>query len=206
MRHQLTKHLRLLRIGCSDHCSHIAVRAVHRLLAPLTDLFSDHLVHMTAVLGLNVLKLSARGIGGLYQNKDALVLLIADIHKRFDSICSKIRIYGCKILIKRTDSVSADLNSSKVSSRICLRGRSDVSALHVTDHNQPLFLTVANRLPVCDHPRNSELLIHRNLRLHRRNQVCNRIHNLLVEAPDRLCRSAKILVIGRILHMAGSIL
>ena len=133
-----------------------------------------------------VLNLAAAGIGSLYQNKETLLLLPADFHKRLHAIRAEIRIDRGKILIKAAAHIVSNLHLTQMSYRVCIGGGSDIAALDVADHHQPFFFTVIHRLLERRKPRYAELLIHGDLRLDCRDQVEGMIHDLLIKLPDRL--------------------
>ena len=188
LRHQLSQNLPLLGIGRADHSAHIAVITGfrHAFRSPCRHLLADILIERSSV-DQSVLKFTAAGVGGLYQNENALLLLRADLGKRLNAIRTEIGIHRHKVLVKACIALAADLDSSQMSDRICLRGGTNVPALDVADYDQPLLLTVVNGLLKGDHAWYAKLFIHGNLRLHRRNQIIDRIHQPLIVLPDRLC-------------------
>ena len=180
MRHQLPRYLPLLRIGSSHYGSHIAVGSVHGVLSPLTHLVGHMLVQRSAV-HQPVLKLPAGGIGGLHQHEYPSVTSVAHIHEGLHSVAPKIGIHCGEILVEGLQLLLSDLYLTQMSYGVGLRGGAYIASLHVTDHDQSLFMTVVHRLLVCRKSRDAELLVHRYLRLHRRDQIICGIHDGFVE-------------------------
>ena len=143
----------------------------------------------------SVLKLAAAWIGRLYQKKQSFLLFLTDINKRLHAINAKIRINRHKILAKARIHIRPDLHLTQMCRRICRRGRTNITALNITNDNQPFFLTIIDRSLKHRKSWNPKLLIHRNLRLYRRNQIVNIINNFLIKKPNRFCRPLKRLAL-----------
>ena len=75
-----------------------------------------------------------------------------------------------------------------MSDRIGFGSGTDIAALYIADDNQSFFPAVIYRTLIYEEPFNAELFIHRNLRLHRRNQIADMVYNLFVESPDSFRR------------------
>ena len=203
LRHDAPQYFSHLRISRSHNGSDVAVGIAHVLLAPCSHLLADPLIQRASV-DQTILKFSAGRVGGLYQNEQAFFLLLADLDKRFHAVRAKVRIHGCKILMESCIRLGTHLNMTQMAYRISLGSGTDIAALYVSDNHQSFFLAVRNGSLISCHSRNAELLIHRHLRLYRRDQIISRINDRLVELPDRLCRSLQCLtVLGKrfFLHM-----
>ena len=187
-RHHFTKNFSLLRIRCSDNCSNIAVGISHTFASPLCYLFTNQFIQRTTV-DQTILELSAGWIGGLYENKDSFLFFFAYIHKRLDTIGSQIWIYCSKILIKTGICFACDLYFSEMSGRIGCGCGTDIPTLYISDHNQIFLVAVIYRLLECRYTGHTKLLIHRDLRLHCRNQVVCCINNSFIVLPDGFCCS-----------------
>ena len=81
--------------------------------------------------------------------------------------------------------------------RICGRSGTNVAALDIADDYQVFGFAVIDGLLICLQALDTELLIHGDLRLYRRNQVVGLVHDLLVELPDGLCCSLQGLAVLR---------
>ena len=82
--------------------------------------------------------------------------------------------------------------------RIGCRSRADIAALDVADYHKPFFLTVINCFLERDKPGNTELLVHRNLRLDSRNQIIGLIYDSLVVKPHCLrCAFERLALFGK---------
>ena len=82
---------------------------------------------------------------------------------------------------------------------LCVGGgcRTDITALYITDDDQTLLSAVFDGPVIGRQPRQSELLIHGDLRLHGGNNIVHCIYNGLVELPDSLCSRPKCQFIVR---------
>ena len=109
------------------------------------------------------------------------------------AIGSQIGIYRQEFCIKGRAHAVSNLYLAQVSCCIGCRGRTDIASLCITDNKKSLILAIANGFLIYLQSFNTELLIHGNLRLYRRNQIKSVIHNLLIEIPDRICRSLQSL-------------
>ena len=155
---------------------------------PLCYLFTNQFIQRTTV-DQTILELSAGWIGGLYENKDSFLFFFAYIHKRLDTIGSQIWIYCSKILIKTGICFASDLYFSEMSGRIGCGCGTDIPTLYISDHNQIFLVAVIYRLLECRYTCHTKLLIHRDLRLHCRNQVVCCIDNSFIVLPDGFCCS-----------------
>ena len=201
-RHDLTQDLPLLRISGAHHGSYITVGIAHAGCAPGCHLLSHDLIKRP-VRTLHtsyqpVLKLPAAGIGRLHQNKKTFLLFLTHLDKRLHPIGTKIGVHRHKIFVKSSAHGTAHLHLSQMAHRIGFRCRTDITALDITDDHQPFLLTIFHGLLEGDKPFHAELLIHGDLRLHRRDQIVDGIHDRLVIQPDRLCRSLHRLPVLRI--------
>ena len=98
---------------------------------------------------------------------------------------------------------------SQMSNRIGLGSGADIPALHISDHHKALFLTVINGLLIGDQAFDAELFIHGDLRLHRRNQIADRVNDPFIILPNRLTRSLQrlaVFLIGFLLDISRNIL
>ena len=184
-RHDLTQYLSHFRIGCAYNGSDIAVGTSHALLAPFIHLLTYQLIERTSVDQL-ILKFSAGRIGCFYQDEKAFLFFLAYLHKGLYTVRSQIRVDRHKILIERCVSIASHLYFSDMSCCVSRRSRSDVSALDIANDYQPLLLTVIHSLFKRHKPRDPKLLVHRNLRLHCRDQIIGLVHNFFIELPDGL--------------------
>ena len=106
--------------------------------------------------------------------------------------------YGFTVAKSSPNGVShrcTDLHLTKMCCRISCGGRADIPTLHITDHNESFFVAVVHRSLESCKTRNSELLIHRNLRLHCRDQIIYFIYNRLIVLPYSLGRTFQRLAI-----------
>ena len=145
-RHELSELLTLLGIGCSDHSTHVAVTAVHRLLTPFADLLSYQFIHGDTALSEDILEFTAGRIGCLDQDEDALVACIADIHERLNAVGSQIGIDCREIDIEDRDLFSGDPDPADMRFRVGSGCRTDITALHITDDDKTLLPAVFHRL------------------------------------------------------------
>ena len=164
---------------------------------PSCNFLSDDLIERSGLRRIRtslrqhetILKLAAARVGSLYENKETLLLLLAYLDKRLHAVRTEVRIDRGKILFKTAAHGLSDLHLPQVPHRVSLGGRADIAALDVPDHDKPLLLTVGNRLLKSVHALHAELLIHGDLRLYRRNEIAYRIHDTLIEQPDRFRRA-----------------
>ena len=68
-------------------------------------------------------------------------------------------------------------------------GGADIASLDVADDYQIFFLTIIDGLLESDETFDTELLVHGDLRFHRRDQVINMVDDLFVVLPDGLSGS-----------------
>ena len=66
------------------------------------------------------------------------------------------------------------------------RGRSDVTALYITDHDQTFLMAQIYSFLEREESGYSELLVHGNLRFDRRNDIASCLDNTLVKPVDYL--------------------
>ena len=191
MRHARSELRKHLRVGRADHRTDIGPRALHEGLAPGGGEIRDPRIERLAVNQL-ILQLAARRIRSLDEHKNTLVTASADLKERLYAVAAEVGVHGRHIRVKGEELLLADGDAAEVSLRIRRRGRTDVAALHIGNHDEPELLRKANGLFIGDEAGNSELLVHRNLRLHGRNQICRRLEDGLVKAPAGLGRSLQI--------------
>ena len=185
--HHFAKHFSHLRICGSYNSSDIAVLVTHTVSAPLCYFFSNQLVQWFSVDQL-ILKFSAGRIGCLHKNKKTFFVFFADIDERIHPVRTKVWVHCCKVLIKWNVLFASHFNASQMSHCIRCGSRTDISTFDISDHHQIFGFTVIHCLFERLDSRNSELLIHRDLRLHCRNQIICLVHNLFVKLPDCFCR------------------
>ena len=177
-----------LRIGSADNSSYIAVFVAHAFLAPGSDMLAHDLIEGTAV-DETVLKLSAGGIGGLHQYENTFFLLFADVDEGFDAVGSEIGVHGSEILIKTGKFLASHLYFPQMAYCVSCGGGADIASLDVADDYQIFFLTIIDGLLESDETFDTELLVHGDLRFHRRDQVINMVDDLFVVLPDGLSGS-----------------
>ncbi len=183
--HQAAQRLSHLRIRRPDNGPDITVRVAHAAFGPFGNLFPDPLIERPAVRN-PILKLAARRVRRLHQHKNPLLFLSAHVQKRLYAVRPQIRVHRRKILVKRRVFLLPHLHLSQMPRGISGGSRADIAALYIADHNQILFVAVIHRPPEHRKPRQPKLLVHGNLRLHRRNQIIHGVHNRLIKLPDRL--------------------
>ena len=194
LRHDFTQYLSHLRISRTYDRADVAVLISHALSSPLGNLLTYELVERTAIDQL-ILELAAGWIGCLYENEESLLFSLAHLEKRLDAIRAEVWIHGRKVLAERSCHHCADLHLTKMCCCISCGGRADIPTLHITDHNESFFVAVVHRSLKSCKTRNSELLIHRNLRLHCRDQIIYFIYNRLIVLPYSLGRTFQRLAI-----------
>ena len=142
-----------------------------------------------------ILELTAGRIGCFYKDEQTLFLLFTHICKWFDSIGTKVWVYGCEIFIKCTVCLASYLDFSKMSGCISCGSRTDISTLYITDHYQIFLMTIINGFLECFQTFHTKLLIHGDLRLYCRDQIVSAVDDLLVVLPDGICGTFQCLSI-----------
>ena len=166
------------------------------IFAPVSNLFAYPLVQRTTV-DHSVLEFPAGRIRCFYQNKQTFVLFFADFDKWFDTVRTQIWINSSKIFIKSIIAFGTNLNFSQMTYGICLRCRTDISSLYISDYNKTFLMAVIYRFLECFQSLDTKLFIHGHLWLYSRNQIISSIYNCLVELPDSFCSSFQCLTVLR---------
>ena len=159
--------------------------SVHAHGSPLHHLVRHMFIERLSV-DQTVLEFPAGRIGSLDQDKNALVILIARVNKGLYAVRAQIGIHRHHIRSECGELFIADPDCSKMTCRIGCGSRTDISALRVADHDQALFLAVPYCLLIDHEARNAELFIHRDLGLHRGDQIPGGVDDRLVELPHGL--------------------
>ncbi len=200
MRQNLTQTLALFRMRRAHNCQHIRVSVFpSEILTPLLQKSADDLIEGLPLRPCRkVLNLTASGIGCLDQHHDSLIILLHRSEIRLHGFHTQIRIQRYKVLMKNLVFLILYRRASDMSRRVSLRRGSDVTALDVAYNDQSLGAGIFYRPYICRHTSRAIHLIHGNLRLDCRNQIIDRVNDLLVETEKGFRRAFRRLSVLRV--------
>ena len=184
------------RVGRPDHRADARQPALaDELLAELVHEQGDVVPDGAAVRELQVLDVGAALVGGLDDAEDPAAVPAAGAEERLERVAAEVRVDRHRVGERR--SLAARL---EVGGRVRARGRADVAALRVGEHDQPGRARVGADVLERAQAVRAERLEERQLRLHPDDVRRDGVHDPAAEAAARVGRG-----LGREVRVAGQL-